>query len=55
MSLHRLTRNNPRANGHMGRLLDAHRMVEGQENLMERGNPVVWLKISTPYGLYLEP
>ena len=40
MSLHRLTHNVLRANGHVGNSLDAHRMVEGQEGLLEWEDPV---------------
>ncbi len=40
MSLHRLTHNNLRANGHMGKFRDVHRMEADQEDLMGWEGPV---------------
>ena len=40
MSLHRLTHNVLRANHHVGKSQDAHRMVEDQEGLLEWEDPV---------------
>lgn len=39
MSLHRLTHNSLRANSHVGKFQDAHRMKADQESLMGWENP----------------